>query len=414
MAYESEHGLSTGESNNSVSTANLLAENEKTTGALSSSTDTDYYKIVADGPGLIQVTFDTGTYSSTSEHWDIALLSTAGTSYLLSPTASAAGTSVLINGADQTGTSLIVDGLSAAPADGDRFTIGTSTTVYTVVSSGTVSSGEATLTINPSISTAVTDNTALTFDPVQSSVGTTASLTAQVSAAGTYYFKVAKADVSSTQEYGVTATFTSTTEVEDNDDKNYAADSSNYLLEGVSMTGSLSDGDDSDVWLFTTAAASTFSVDFAAVTGTDNQWTITVKDWNGTSILDSTTNSAISLSAGTSASASVGDSNQPQTYQVTVTKHADAESANTGDYTLKVSGTGLDLNDTPSMTIGAVTSDSSNALIDTEVVRSVSAADSGDGEALAMTSLFSASDADSSQTLSYIFTLTQPDRKSVV
>ena len=408
MAYESEHGLSTGESNNSVSTANLLAENEKTTGALSSSTDTDYYKIVADGPGLIQVTFDTGTYSSTSEHWDIALLSTAGTSYLLSPTASAAGTSVLINGADQTGTSLIVDGLSAAPADGDRFTIGTSTTVYTVVSSGTVSSGEATLTINPSISTAVTDNTALTFDPVQSSVGTTASLTAQVSAAGTYYFKVAKADVSSTQEYGVTATFTSTTEVEDNDDKNDAADSSNYLLEGVSMTGSLSDGNDSDVWLFTTAAASTFSVDFAAVTGTDNQWTITVKDWNGTSILDSTTNSAISLSAGTSASASVGDSNQPQTYQVTVTKHADAESANTGDYTLKVSGTGLDLNDTPSMTIGAVTSDSSNALIDTEVVRSVSAADSGDGEALAMTSLFSASDADSSQTLSYIFTLTQP------
>lgn len=417
MAYESEHGLSTGESNNSISTANLLTVNEKTIGSLSSSSDADYYKVVATGPGLINVTFDTGTYSSSLNHWQIALLDTAGQDYLLSPTRSTAGTSVQING-ERTGTSLIVDGLDAAPTAGDRFTISTTgadTTIYTVVSTGTVSSGEATLTITPAITTAPADDAYLIFDPVEATTGTTTSLTAQVSAAGTYYLKVSSSDVASTQEYGVTPTFTSTVEVEDNDIKSDAADSNNRLLEGVSMTGNLTDDNDNDIWLFTTATASDFTLDFAATNGNDAtpDWTITLTNWNGTSILDST-GSAVSLNAGTSASASITDeiNGTAQTYIVTVDKHADKTGVSTSNYTLKVSGTNLDLNDSPSMTIGSVTSDSSNALVDTEVVRSVSAAESGDGEALAMTSLFSASDADSSQTLSYTFTLVKPTDSS--
>ena len=418
MAYESEHGLSTGESNNSTSTANVLSENEKTIGALSSSSDTDYYKVVVDGPGLIEITFDTGTYSSSSNIWQLALLDTSGADYLLSPTRSSAGTSVQVNGDSQTGTSLIVDGLSAAPSSGDRFTFSTSgadTTIYTVVSTGTVSSGEATLTISPSISTAPDDDTYLIFDPVETETGTSTSLTAQVDAAGTYYLKVSSSDVASTQEYGVTPTFTSTEEVEDNDNSADAADSNNRLLEGVTMTGNLSSDTDNDLWLFTTATASDFTLEFAAADGNDAtpDWTITLTDWNGSSILDST-GSAVSLNAGTSASASITDeiNGTAQTYIVTVDKHADKTGVSTSNYTLKVSGTNLDLNDSPSMTIGSVTSNSSNALVDTEVVKSVSAASSGDGEALAMTSLFSASDADSSQTLSYTFTLVKPDGSS--
>jgi len=406
MAYESEHGLSTGESNNSISTANLLAENEKTIGALSSASDADYYKVVVEGPGLIDITFDTGSYSSTSAHWDIALLDTSGQDYLLSPARSAAGTSVKVNGEDQTGTSLIVDGLSAAPAAGDRFTIATSgadTTIYTVVSTTTPSSGEATLTLNQSISTAPADDATLVFDPVQASVGTSTTLTAQVTAAGTYYLKVIKADVASTQEYGVTVVTTSTVEVEDNDSKQDAADSNNRLLEGITMTGSLSGDNDDDIWLFTTASASDFAIDFAAANGNDAtpDWTISIDDWNGSIGVND-------VSAGTSASLSVSNQTQAKTYVVTVDKHADKSGVSTSDYTLKVSGTSLDLNDTPSMTIGSVTSDSSNALVDTEVVSSLSAAESGDGEALALTSLFSATDADSSQTLSYLFTLEKP------
>jgi hypothetical protein len=70
---------------------------------------------------------------------------------------------VLVDGGSQTGTSLIVDGLTAAPQAGDVFKIAGVDLVYTVTSDATVSSGGATLSINPALDSSPADNAAITF-----------------------------------------------------------------------------------------------------------------------------------------------------------------------------------------------------------------------------------------------------------
>tara|TARA_R100001086_G_scaffold228822_1_gene148455 strand:+ start:524 stop:2497 length:1974 start_codon:yes stop_codon:yes gene_type:complete len=70
---------------------------------------------------------------------------------------------VLVNGASQTGTSLVVDGLSAAPQAGDVFKIAGVDLVYTVTADATVSSGGATLAINPALASSPADDAAITF-----------------------------------------------------------------------------------------------------------------------------------------------------------------------------------------------------------------------------------------------------------
>lgn len=70
---------------------------------------------------------------------------------------------VLVDGGSQTGTNLIVDGLSAAPKSGDVFKIAGVDLVYTVVSDATVSSGGAILSIDPALDSSPADNAAITF-----------------------------------------------------------------------------------------------------------------------------------------------------------------------------------------------------------------------------------------------------------
>jgi len=70
---------------------------------------------------------------------------------------------VLVNGGSQTGTSLIVDGLTSAPQAGDVFKIDSVDLVYTVTADATVSSGGATLSINPALDSSPADNAAITF-----------------------------------------------------------------------------------------------------------------------------------------------------------------------------------------------------------------------------------------------------------
>jgi len=70
---------------------------------------------------------------------------------------------VLVNGGSQTGASLIVDGLTYAPQEGDTFTIAGVNLVYTVLADATVTSGGATLSINPSLASSPADNAAITF-----------------------------------------------------------------------------------------------------------------------------------------------------------------------------------------------------------------------------------------------------------
>jgi len=70
---------------------------------------------------------------------------------------------VLVNGGSQTGTSLIVDGLTAAPQAGDVFKIAGIDLVYTITADASVSSGGATLAINPALDSSPADNAAITF-----------------------------------------------------------------------------------------------------------------------------------------------------------------------------------------------------------------------------------------------------------
>ena len=70
---------------------------------------------------------------------------------------------VLVNGGSQTGSSLIVDGLTAAPQAGDIFKIAGIDLVYTVTADATVSSGQATVAINPALASSPADDAVITF-----------------------------------------------------------------------------------------------------------------------------------------------------------------------------------------------------------------------------------------------------------
>ena len=69
----------------------------------------------------------------------------------------------LVNGASQTGTSLIVDGITGIPQAGDVFKIAGVDLVYTVVTDASVSSGAATLSINPALDSSPADDAVITF-----------------------------------------------------------------------------------------------------------------------------------------------------------------------------------------------------------------------------------------------------------
>jgi hypothetical protein len=71
--------------------------------------------------------------------------------------------SVEVDGATQTGASLIVDGLTGIPQVGDTFTIAGVELVYTVLSVPTVTSGGATLSISPSLDSSPADDASITF-----------------------------------------------------------------------------------------------------------------------------------------------------------------------------------------------------------------------------------------------------------
>lgn len=70
---------------------------------------------------------------------------------------------VLVNGASQTGSSLVVDGLTSAPQQHDIFKIAGVDKIYRVTADATVSSGGATLAISPALDSSPADNAAITF-----------------------------------------------------------------------------------------------------------------------------------------------------------------------------------------------------------------------------------------------------------
>lgn len=70
---------------------------------------------------------------------------------------------VLINGGSQTGTTLLIDGLSAVPQIGDTFSIAGVQKVYTVLAVPTVTTTAASLTIYPALASSPVDNAAVSW-----------------------------------------------------------------------------------------------------------------------------------------------------------------------------------------------------------------------------------------------------------
>jgi len=69
----------------------------------------------------------------------------------------------LVNGGSQTGGTLAIDGLNSAPQAGDVFKVAGIDLVYTVTANATVSSGGATININPNLASSPADNAVITF-----------------------------------------------------------------------------------------------------------------------------------------------------------------------------------------------------------------------------------------------------------
>jgi len=70
---------------------------------------------------------------------------------------------VLVNGGSQTGGSLIVDGLTGIPQEGDTFTVAGIDLIYTVLTTATVTGGGATLSISPNLASSPADNAVVTW-----------------------------------------------------------------------------------------------------------------------------------------------------------------------------------------------------------------------------------------------------------
>ena len=81
---------------------------------------------------------------------------------------------VLVNGGSQTGSTLVVDGLTAVPQIGDTFTIAGVNLTYIITALPTVTSGGATLAISPALDSSPADNAVITFRSTKFSTGTKA------------------------------------------------------------------------------------------------------------------------------------------------------------------------------------------------------------------------------------------------
>jgi hypothetical protein len=411
MSYEQEHPLVNGASNNTTSTQDSLGGGWMSA-SLSSSADVDYFKVTTTSSALLKIELSNSQITATN-YWSLALLNSSG-DYVSSLTSSVSGAPT-VDGTN-TGTTLAVTGLTSAVPVGSRFTFVTSsadTTIYTVTSATALSSGTSTLTLDQSLPGSLAASTALVFDPAQSlAAGGLTTLTGQVSAAGTYFVKVSAASWSDA-EYSVRATVLPTIEsTGDNDTKGAAIASSttdqNRPLENAWMTGNLSGANDTDFWVFSSAAMSgDINIDFAAASGDNNapEWDIRLTQWTGDQPLTTVQGVAISATAGASKTFTIEAAkySTADTYVVEVLKPSGV-TVDTGAYTLRVRGTALDMNDTPVVTIDSVTSTRPYDVVDTGVNRSVKAATSSGAVDVAaskvvLSTLFSVSDADAGQTI---------------
>ncbi|NBT55336.1 MAG: hypothetical protein EBT05_10805, partial [Betaproteobacteria bacterium] len=405
MAYEQEHPLIKGTSNDTTAATPDRLGSGWLTASLASSADVDYFKIDTTSAALIKIDLSNLLVTDT-KHWSLALLDGNG-DYLRSLTSTVSG-APLVDGASNTGTSLKVTGLTADVPVGSRFSFVTSaadSAIYTVSSATPISAGGSTLTLTTALPSSLAASTALAFDPAQTLVGgSTTSFTGQVSAAGTYFAKVVANSWIET-DYNIRATVLKTIEsTGENGSKDEAIASAtsdqNRPVENAYMTGALSDANDHDFWVFSTATMTgSLTLDFSAASGsnTSPKWDIKLTQWTGDQPLTNVQGTAISGTAGASRSFTIDFAKYTTatTFVVDVSK-ASGVTVDTGAYKLRLSGATLDLNDSPLVTIDGVTSSQPYDQKNTGVTRSVKA---GADSKVALSTLYTATDADAGQTV---------------
>jgi len=411
MAYESESLVGgNGNPNDVASAANFINAGDWVTGALSTAGDVDYFKFSATA-GLLTLQFKSSLLSSTAR-WKADLLDANG-DFLRTLTSSASGTLLAKQGTSPT--QVIVSGLTASLTAGSQFTLNSSaadTTIYTVVSVDGKSGDTNTITVDKAF--ASTSDVSVLFDPAQMlATGSLTALQALIPQDGTYYLKVSPLAWTDA-DYSVQVNVQGAAETANNDTAQDARDDNSRLLAGVTHQGQISSASDTDVWLLTTAKASTFTLNFASdASSTKTKFHVNISVWTK----DSQGNDVLTpakMAGGVALDSQVVDKLSftidstvyPQTNTFVVKVTADSLSAptGTGGYTLKASGTGLDLNDNPIIQVGSYSSskplDQLDLTLNDKVVHTY-AKDSGSTvHKVALSSLFSATDPDG-QALSY-------------
>lgn len=247
--------------------------------------------------------------------------------------------------------------------------------------------------------------------------GVSTSLSYQVSASTPYYIKIESGGAANTSDYSVSASITSTSEVEGTNGNNTQA-RANHLLENVSFSGGLLDkttgevdADDIDVYAFTTNEAG--SDVLVTVTAGDSSastfYTIKLTDHNGQTIKDSGQTSQDTTVAGNAAGSlaftvTESSGSTPQgTYFLTIQANDTATFAASDEtgksYSIALAGTSKasttagthDYNTAPVVTMGGVASGASQK--DSSETLSVNI-----GSYVSLSDIVSVTDADGSST----------------
>ncbi len=413
MAYESESLLVNGDPNDSKQSANLIDLGDWMYGSLASVDDVDYFKFTLETAGLLKLSFTGGEPTRIATSWKVDLLD-ANLDFAKTLVSSAAG-NLTASKADSN-RSITVTGLTAAAKAGDKFTLVTSasdTQIYTVVQATDLRSGAQTLTIDADWTP--TSDTTITFDPARLMVaGGESSLNVSIAQAGTYYLKVSSVAFTDAT-YGLRLGFDGASETDLNNTKEQAVTENSRLIADLKHLGAVPTTD-TDVWLLSTAQAGAFSLNFASGTAdTSTRFNVKVETWtkvNGADVLASVTSQGQIVGGALTRSATIdidaNANNKASTYVVTVTSTSIA-AGGTGAYTLKATGESLDINDTPLIQVGSYTSAGPDELVDLGSLVNLAV---GATKEVALSSFFSASDADSNQTISYKFSLSAPNESS--
>ena len=287
--YSSSTGTYETEPNNSIATADTITSGTAISGQTSSYADDDYFKIVTTAAGTISVAF-TGDGTDYSYH-DVSLVDSAG-NLLSSERLNGSGTVTAEVGAAGSYYVLVDDS-----SDTDDYTITATYSSTTgvretesndslasadVLASGIAISGQTSSSYDDDlyrldISAAGTISLSFSGDGSDysnhdvsiwnsdvdllslKSLSESGNLVAEVSTAGTYYMRVNNS--SDTDDYTITATYSSTTGVRETEPNNTIA-GADTISFGTEISGQTSSYYDDDYFEFVVSQAGTFSLDF--------------------------------------------------------------------------------------------------------------------------------------------------------